>query len=377
MGAKTGISWTSSTWNPIRGCSRVSKGCEHCYAETVAARFSGPGAPYEGLITLGAKGPRWNGKIAFIPDVLTQPLRWSKPRKIFVNSMSDLFHANVKDDDLISIFAVMALAQQHTFQVLTKRADRMRALMEQSETYKRFGIATFVEAVALEAERIGRITWDSRGSDPVNYGSGLGGIGVPKNLKSRRVWPGWPLPNVWLGVSAEDQAAADERIPHLLKTKAAKLFVSYEPAIGPVTLHESWLHGAFDHCPEDAEPDGCAGCRGYNDHGYDGDCNAVRTGSTLDWIIVGGESGPGARSFDIEWARSIIEQAKGSKCRVFVKQLGARPLGLRSGICDRCAFGHATGAHGLDCPKTRVLEDRKGGDMAEWPADLRVQEYPT
>ena len=121
MAKDTGIEWTDSTWNPIRGCSRVSKGCSACYAETMAARFCGEGQPYEGLITKG----KWNGNITFVDKVLDQPLRWTKPRKIFVNSMSDLFHENVSFEEIASIFAVMMASTEHVFQILTKRPERM------------------------------------------------------------------------------------------------------------------------------------------------------------------------------------------------------------------------------------------------------------
>ena len=132
MADKTGIEWTDATWNPIRGCTRVSEGCRHCYAEEVARRFSGPGLPYEGLVRIGQDGEakaQWSGVIKFVEEALLQPLRWKRSRRIFVNSMSDLFHPGVTDEMLDRIFAVMALCPQHTFQVLTKRPERMLAYM--------------------------------------------------------------------------------------------------------------------------------------------------------------------------------------------------------------------------------------------------------
>lgn len=140
MGAKTGISWTDSTWGPIRGCSRVSAGCQSCYAERIAARFGGTDPrtgkqmPYAGLTD---RHGRWNGRVSLVEEHLTDPLRWKKPRRIFVNSMSDLFHENVRDEWIDQIFAVMALASQHKFQVLTKRPERMRDYMASPETPKR------------------------------------------------------------------------------------------------------------------------------------------------------------------------------------------------------------------------------------------------
>lgn len=131
---KTHIQWTDSTWNPIRGCSRVSDGCEHCYAEAMAARFSGPGKPYEGLIRRTSQGPRWTGAIRLVPKVLDQPAHWWKPRRIFVNSMSDLFHEGVPADYIDQVFARMALCSRHTFQILTKRPERMRDYLLEIQT---------------------------------------------------------------------------------------------------------------------------------------------------------------------------------------------------------------------------------------------------
>ncbi|EQD41740.1 Phage Gp37Gp68, partial [mine drainage metagenome] len=193
MGDRTGISWTDATWNPLRGCSRVSAGCVHCYAEIVAARFSGPDQPYEGLLHPITHG--WNGQLRFVEGALEQPLRWSRSRLIFVNSMSDLFHENVPDDWIDRIFAVMALAPRHTFQVLTKRPERMLAYLGQLTDNREHAIGAQMLAI-------------SRGRDP----------GLPE----------LPLPNVWLGVSVEDQAAADVRIPLLLQCPATVRWLSCE-----------------------------------------------------------------------------------------------------------------------------------------------------
>lgn len=173
-----GIAWTDETWNPIRGCSRVSPGCENCYAERMAARFCGPGQPYEGL----AKDGRWTRRVRLVEERLCDPLRWKRPRRVFVNSMSDLFHEDLDLDDIARVFAVMDLAAQHTFQVLTKRPGRMSDYMR-----ARYDVC--------------------------------------------------PAPdNIWLGVSVEDQQRADERIPLLTNTPAALRFISCEPLLGPVSL---------------------------------------------------------------------------------------------------------------------------------------------
>lgn len=220
MADNTAIEWTEATWNPIAGCSVLSPGCAHCYAMPMAARIEkmmaalGKPTPYAGLTQPSKAGPVWNGRIAVASDeTLTQPLRWKRPRRIFVNSMSDLFHEGVADETIDRIFAVMALCPQHTFQVLTKRAARMRAYMA---TPNRENIIN------------GRV-WSL--------------LGTPRGRKIEH-GGNWravlPLPNVWLGVSTEDQARADERIPHLLATPAAVRFISAEPLLGAIDLR-CWL----------------------------------------------------------------------------------------------------------------------------------------
>lgn len=337
MGDRTKIEWTDATWNPIRGCSRVSEGCRNCYAEAFAARFSGPGEPYEGLATMTSSGPRWTGEVRVVEEVLDQPLRWERPRMVFVNSMSDLFHEKVSDETIDRIFAVMALADDHTFQVLTKRPERMVEYMRDRD---------WGEAANYVTDRYIR-----RLDGPLYL---MGEI-VP------------PLHNVWLGVSVEDQKAADERIPLLLETPAAVRFVSCEPLLNPVNLQavakrvyrtstgETW-----------SKIDALAGRRFAA--GHKGPWVSAGPGSVLprlDWVIVGGESGPNARPFDITWAREIIQQCKSAGVPVFVKQLGSRPVGeWGDGTSRPFRSGHWR------------LNDLKGGDPSEWPEDLRVREWP-
>ncbi|MBW4978299.1 phage Gp37/Gp68 family protein [Marinobacter adhaerens] len=238
MGQKTGIEWTESTWNPIRGCSRVSEGCRNCYAETVANRFKGPGEPYEGLI---AKGGQWNGEVKLVEHKLDEPCRWSKPRMIFVNSMSDLFHENVDFETIHRVMLVMQKAQHHTFQVLTKRPERM---------------LRFFKWWGGECER-----------------------SFPE-----------VMPNVWLGVSVEDQATADERIPLLLDTPAAVRWISAEPLLGPVDLSSL--------------PYPC------------------KVKGNIHWVVVGGESGRNARPMHPDWARSIRDQCQTAGVPFLFKQWG-------------------------------------------------------
>jgi len=271
---KSAIEWTDATWNPIRGCSRVSEGCRNCYAERVAARFSGPGLPYEGLAVMRNGEPRWSGEVRVIEKHLLDPIRWKTPRRIFVNSMSDLFHEHLFDDDIARVFAVMALAPQHTFQILTKRPERMRDLLSHEGMDRRVA-----GAADRFAYRGSHKNWSVRGG----------------------VWiPAWPLPNVWLGVSAEHQAAADERIPLLLQTPAAVRFVSAEPLLGPIDF-AGWM---------------------WMKTFLAADGSGRIPTNELDWVICGGESGPGARPMHPEWPLSIRDQCQAAGVAYFFKQWG-------------------------------------------------------
>ncbi len=199
MSQATTIEWTNSTWNPTRGCSRVSEGCRHCYAERMAARFSKPGQPFDGIAHMTSQGPRWTGKVVLAENHLKLPLGWRKPRRVFVNSMSDLFHERLDWADIDKVFAVMAMTPRHQFQVLTKRPDVMRAYTTDPMTPYR------INRAALEI-----------GSEHLVYE--------------------FPAPNIWLGTSVEDQQTADTRIPALLNVPAAVRFLSLEPLIGPVDI---------------------------------------------------------------------------------------------------------------------------------------------
>lgn len=275
MSDGTGIEWTDATWNPIVGCSVVSPGCKRCYAMRFAGARLQHVPAYAGLTQATKAGHVWTGEVRMQESVLEQPLAWRKGRRIFVNSMGDLFHEDVPDAWIDRVFAVMAACPQHQFQVLTKRAERMRryvsALPQRPAAVCRAG-----EAMGLD---IGRCTW--------------------------------PLPNVWLGVSAEDQERWDERVPHLWQTRAAIRFVSAEPLLGSIT-----------------EP-----------------CFIA----DLDWLIVGGESGPRARPMHPSWPREMRDQCRTHGVPFFFKQWGewapmpvtefdlgrgARLISPRGGACD-------------------------------------------
>lgn len=258
----TTIQWTDETWNPVTGCRQISPGCANCYAKQLhdmrhQAFLNGKAMPEQYSVPFET--------VRLHPSRLEIPLRWRKPRRVFVNSMSDLFHESVTEEFLLSTFATMTGASEHTFQILTKRPERMR------------------DFLAMHAAKIS-------GDEP--------------------------LPNVWLGVSIENRMHR-KRLDILRKIPAAVRMVSFEPLLED--LGEVNLEG-------------------------------------IGWVIVGGESGRGARPFSLDWARELIDQCRTAKVPVFIKQMGSRAFRGRE--------------------DTRFIRDSKGGDMAEWPADLRIREFP-
>ena len=277
MADHTHIEWTDATWNPITGCSVVSPGCTNCYAMRLAGTRLKHLPSRAGLTVDSKVGPVWNGQVRLNEEWLDQPLRWKRPRRIFVCAHGDLFAENVPDEWIDKVFAVMALAPQHTFQVLTKRAARMRAWFA-DDAARRKGVRR-------------------------EYDSGLFPHGA---------LPQWPLPNVWLGVSAEDQIRADERVPELLATPAAIRFVSAEPLLGPIDFEALCTGWYFIDA-----------LRGQKYHDVpEPYVSASEACAKLDWIIVGGESGPGARPMHPDWVRSIREQCAGAGTAFFFKQWG-------------------------------------------------------
>lgn len=313
MAVKSSIEWTDSTWNPVTGCSKVSAGCKHCYAAREWPRMTKLVQAYAGRDFTDV---RTHG------DRLDQPLRWKRPRRIFVNSMSDLFHPDVPDAFIDRVFAVMALAHWHTFQVLTKRPQRMNAYFS--------NLSLRAELVGIEAEVIGSIDRHTEG------------------MQQR--WP-LPLPNVWLGVSVEDQATADERIPLLLETPAAVRWISAEPLLERVDLTRlafEWDRGldigGWKHCS----------AIGTWGNALTGEwCSAELIGrrlrgaeksfqsGRLDWVVVGGESGPDARPMHPAYALGLRDQCAAAGIPFLFKQWGewAPAARMRSGVRGRFADG--------------------------------------
>ncbi len=369
MGDKSEIAWTDATWNPLVGCSRVSEGCRHCYAERMAHRLAAMGNKHYEAVTravLTLSGKAWNGKVVLVESALDLPLHWKKSRRIFVNSMSDLFHEKVPDEWLYQIFAVMALCPQHTFQILTKRPERMASFFKEGWDAVFYGYEDTPIYRRVESRgNSGNKEWYQEDADRVSA--------------AREAIDGRPLPNVWLGVSVEDQATADARIPLLLQTPAAVRWVSYEPALGPVDFDgdpysgPGWLRGWH------TEPEHWRGCDGSCSAGRCPEPVQVENEHRLDWLVVGGESGPGARPFDLAWARSVIAQGQAAGVPVFMKQVGASPYSMTGGYGSGFGAKLLSPADADEAARwypTDPMRDRKGGDPAEWPPDLRVRDYP-
>ena len=304
MADGSAIEWTDATWNPVTGCTKVSPGCAHCYIERTPA-----------MRVAGRRFERGTLPVLLHPRRLEQPLKWRGPRRIFVNSLSDLFHEDVPDTFIAQVYGVMVTAYWHTFQVLTKRPERRRQLFSDPE---------FRRLVAGEA------------SQRIN---GLRGRGRPQGETRSLLatgnlarWNGGAAGNVWEGVTAENQRFADERIPLLLDTPAAVRFLSCEPLLGPLDFDRyhpefgsHWLTGLDEHYPEEGRS------------------------IAIDWVIVGGESGPGARWFDVSWAERVIQQCQAAGVACYYKQ---------GGYSNRCRH------------------DRKGGHFDCFPEDLQVREFP-
>lgn len=302
MADRSKIEWTNATWNPITGCSVVSPGCTNCYAMALAGTRLRHHPSRAGLTRETKAGPVWTGDVRLNAEWLDQPLRWKRPRRIFVCAHGDLFHEAVPDEWIDRVFAVMALAPQHTFQVLTKRAARMREMLR---AVKRPGLPERVISVLSRRAMAGEIS-------KTDY----------ENACRR---PTTSLPNVWLGVSAEDQARADERIPHLLATPAAVRFISAEPLLGPIDLVQAMT-------TDDA-------LRVLVGNKLDGHPRDAR--GSIHWVIVGGESGPGARPMHPDWARQLRDQCEQAGIPFFFKQWGT-PGAPR--LLDGCEHNGMPGA---------------------------------
>lgn len=307
----TNIEWCQNpdgskgeTWNPITGCSKASDGCTNCYALTMAHRLSKIPATRKAYApAVEKRGGKvvWTGIMSMSDKVLTKPLRRKKPTTYFI-SMTDIFHENVEDDILNDIISVIMLCPQHTFQILTKRPERAQKYFEKMERNNNDDEAGF--------------TFGFNHLGPVWFSENT--VSHPDHNFS------FPLKNLWLGTSIENQETADERIPHLQRTHAAVRFISYEPALGPVDFM----------------------------------CDLL---DDIDWLICGGESGPNARPMHPSWARSARDDCADSQVPFFFKQWGEWSELIRGDTRNDWAL---LGPDGIaDVPDDR-LPDKRLGEVA-------------
>lgn len=374
MSDQSNIEWCDASWQVTLGCEKVAAGCRSCYAIRDTHRMAGHpnpkiSEPRKGLTHKVGNSIDWTGVVRTLPENLSIPLRWKKPRKIFVDSNSDLFHKDVPFEFIAAVYGVMAACPQHRFIVLTKRPERMLEFMQWADSAFLDPPYTYYMAAVKE------------------YGIPLGNAARGVDISSIP----HPLPNVIHGASIANQPDADRIIPILLQVPSACRAISAEPLVGPVYLQQNWLcasqkfhmaldiEGAlrnrmYDGFTESGKPVPVAEveaelrerkaageklfpmatCEGFS----------PKTGCPgheepkLDWVIVGGESGPNARPCDVAWVRSVVQQCKSAGVPCFVKQLGKHWATQQPDWC------------------TARRKDRKGADPDEWPEDIRVRQYP-
>ena len=333
------IEWCDKTWNPITGCTKVSPGCKHCYAEL---EHKNRHQAYKNGKQMAPQYAEPFEIVQFHRNRMIYPLRWKNPQKIFVCSGSDLFHEDVSGEHILGVYAVAAYANRHTYIVLTKRLHNTKLF------YDKFGPS----------------------GDKFKFGD------FDNSIKSVP----WPLENLWLGASVEDQKTADERIDILLNTPVAVRFVSLEPLLDQINIRpyikidweEFWLNhddDGWSHCDAFCEdgliseadyecdwinnsPDKYIACPECARRDIEMRIYARKEQNLLNWVIVGGESGPNARRLELDWIRDVINQCREANVPVFVKQLGSV------------------------WAKENSAKHRRGADMSEWPEDLRIREWP-
>ncbi len=388
MSQKTGISWTDCTWNPLSGCTRISEGCRHCYAESLAATRLKESRRYKGLAVMRSDGPHWTNTINLHHEMLDQPKHWKKGRRIFVNSMSDIFHIAVPPGFVKRIFNTMWECPQHDFQILTKRTERMYRWVSRKASALEFNWGDRINHHPMNhggllsifnnemrngcgwlACRHGDREWNCQhpgnrnemchatmcpigssidtpvemqvaGIDPSDYNFTDGVAEEPDFIKLVKRPRNAFVQNAWLGTSCEDQETFDERISWMRCIRQAlphaTLFLSLEPLLDKIDISAAIEQVHFSPLAGSTMPD---------------------RKRIIDWVIVGGESGPKARRFVVPWAMSIREQCLKSGTAFFMKQLGSEPR-----------FGLEGSAY--------RLKSRNGSDPSEWPEELRVQEFP-
>lgn len=346
----TGIQWTDETWNIVVGCHQISPGCAHCYAKQAHDKRH---AAFKAGKLQNVPQYAWPFEVVQLkPERLHHPIIWKQPRRIFVNSVADLFHDDVPFAFVDRVWAVMSLTPRHTFQILTKRPARMFDYFDKHFTRHK--------VAALASEFSGRRD---------------GALGTCDHDVCNAPFP---LPNVWLGVSVENQRFADERIPLLLRTPAAVRFLSCEPLLGPVNLRRIGVGARGD------DHDALLGWRtryGYKARTPD-ECSISVTSegcARIDWVILGGESGAQARPFDIRWAAKIVADCKAAGVPAFVKQMGDMPMEPHADWSARGTTRLLNARNHSRVPADYVplkFNGAHGDQIDEWPAELRVREWP-
>lgn len=332
MSDNTKIEWADATVNAINGCSVTSFGCTNCYAMRLAGTRMKHHPSRIGLTMDTKAGPVWTGDVRLNETALLQPLRWKRPRRIFWNAHGDTFHDAVPDEWIDRVFAVCALTPQHTHMILTKRSARMRSFI---------------------VDRA-RMDWLNVELEQIAESAGISSNCVCRCGRDDGDIP-WPLPNIMLGASVEDQARADERIPDLLATPAAMRFLSCEPLLGPIDL--TMLDATVGEANA-AEPSGLilldalTGIHRDAEDSIEGVFGAPDP--HIDWVIVGGESGPGARPMHPDWARSLRDQCASAGVPFHFKQWGEfAPI-------DKGLVGHSAEPRTVDFPMARFGKARAG-----------------
>lgn len=338
MADGSSIEWTDATWNAMRGCSRTiaagaeTSGCGDptgggCYAERNGYRFAGPGLPYEGLVRMTPHGARWTGKVLLVDKHLLDPIRWERPRRIFTTSVSDPFHERFTNETIAIVFGVMAATRRHTHQLLTKRLRRARewyAWLQREATAANGGRGMSPAAFCFDL--LQRYVRDRPGFTDVDIKLLSRGAVANEALSAP-----WPLPNLWVIASTEHQPAADDRAPDLLAIPAAAHGLSCEPMLGPIDIAK-WIPLVF-RAGVAPNPDGTPFA-----------LPAVGGGPGIRWVVIGAESGPGARPAERAWFESLVAQCTAADVAVFVKQI--------------------------------VVNGKLCKDIGEFPADLQLREFP-
>lgn len=355
------LKWPIDSWDFLIGCSYTSPGCTNCYGKEKAAWHANKyvSSPYRKVLQKhDGKYVAWNGEYAHVVGKFLAPLNQVRPRMILTNSTGDMFHPSVPHHMIAAAFGVMAAATRHTFLIVTKYPHRAKDFFDRAledDRTRNPGIeATPGRLHCIHEALVYEMTYSGKEDFHTKWCPEIKGP--------------WPLPNVWLGVSVENQVAANDRIPHLLQCPATVRFVCYEPALSPIQL-DVLDYGSFASLS-----------------GLTGDISMAGRGTSpgmefskypgLDWVVISGESGKQARPHELSWARSIVRQCRAADVPVHIKQLGSDVIETGAPDGSHDALDMQMQGAGFSRIHTLKLTGR-GEHMSEWPVDLRIQEWPS